>query len=367
MFNKNYNVERIEFKLFRTLKDAIDGLLGGDIHSLAMHSTEYISKINQYHQINQFTSPVIYKQFWGIYFNLKKNFDGTALVGNQSIGDIRVRKAIASAINKDFIIEEALNGVGQIANGPIPSISDFYNPNTNFISYKSIDSNKLLEEAGWILKDGEKIRTNNENKKLSLNFYFVGDKDRLAIAEIIKKDLEKIGVELIIDKKNHPGQNSNTSKSSNVWNLKELNEQILAPRQFDMILYGVETFIDPDRYELYHSSQSIHPGLNISSYSSSELTVQKRTDKKEGESSLIDVPKVDRWLELAKSFDPVNQRDARKEKYNEIQSMIANDTPIIYLYHPQFLYYVNNDVKNVSLGNVSSINDRFRNIDKWDL
>lgn len=364
--DRKYAIDQIEFKFYKDLESAIAALTSGEIHTLSSISTEYISIIDDYPQIDLYKSPILYKQFWALYFNLKTNFEGTELVGNKALGDERVRKAIAAAINKDFLIEEGLSDVGEKAQGPIPVISEFFNPETDWVEYRTLRSEQLLNQAGWTLKNDDEYRTNNEGHVLAINLFFVGGYDRNRLAEIIKQDLKDIGIKLVIDRREQVNV-ENREQTPQYWTLKELNEQILAPRQFDMLLYGMETFIDPDRFELYHSSQSIHPGLNIASYQSTELTVQKRDNKQDGESSLEDVPKVDRWLELARSFDPVEEKEARKERYFEVQNMIANDTPVIYLFHPQFLYFSNNDISNVVLDNVTSLENRFRNIHRWDI
>ena len=149
--------------------------------------------------------------------------------------------------------------------------------------------------------------------------------------------------------------------------MEEINEQILTPKSFDMILYGMNTFIDPDRYELFDSSQQTIPGLNIASYSGSVKSVKIRSDRKEGESSLVSVPKIDRLLEDARGYDPEAAAKKRSDSYNEFQSLLAQDAPVTFLYNPQFIYYTNSKVKKIDLNNVSNVEDRFKNIEHWQI
>ncbi len=363
MMNRDAQIEEIRFQLYRTINDAVSALRNGEVHSFASVSVEYVDSLREYPQIQQIKSPVLYTQFWGLYFNLRTRPDGAAL-GPESLTDINVRRAISAAINRNLIVSRALRGLGEESLGPIPKISYYFNKSTDWYTFNKVNVENLLDKAGWELRGRDQVRTNNKGEKLSLSLYFVDSFDRRAVAESIKADLAAVGIEVITNRKEQPGQNEATTEG---WSLKEINEQILAPGLFDMILYGMNTFIDPDRYELYHSSQVVYPGLNISGYISSEQTVDVREDRKEGESSLVSVPKVDKFLEQARSFDPVKEKEARQDRYFEIQELIAKDAPLAYLYHPQFVYFVNNRMEGVSLEGVNSLEERFINIDNWKI
>lgn len=361
--NNSQYVKEISFLYFGSLDKAVGALKNGEVHSLASTSVEYLEELEEYTHIQLDKSPVQYTQFWGMYFNLRKTPDGNA-IANKAILDKRVRQAISAAIDRTKLIEDAMEGVGAEAVGPIPHIAYYFNKDAGWFRKGSADPNKLLADAGWVYSSGEKIRKNAEGEKLSISLYYADSHDRRSLAESLKKSLEEYGVELIIDRQDHP---LNQSSSATGWGLSDLNDQVLAPRLFDIILYGMNTFIDPDRYELYHSSQSNHPGLNLSGYASEEQTVEQNTDRQEGESSVIRVPKVDRFLELAKSFDPDKNRADRKDRYFVVQDILADEVPVAYLFHPQFLYYTNRTVQQISFKNVLSLETRFSSVGEWKL
>ena len=50
-------------------------------------------------------------------------------------------------------------------------------------------------------------------------------------------------------------------------NYNQITQEIIATRDFEVLLYEVETTIDPDQYNLWHSLKSNYPDLNISGYS----------------------------------------------------------------------------------------------------
>ncbi|WP_322514395.1 ABC transporter substrate-binding protein [Rhodopseudomonas palustris] len=68
----------------------------------------------------------------------------------QELSDIRVRQAIAHAINVPFFIENFLGDFAKLGTGPIPSTStDFYpGPNTPQYAYDKKKAIALLDEAG---------------------------------------------------------------------------------------------------------------------------------------------------------------------------------------------------------------------------
>ena len=69
----------------------------------------------------------------------------------KELGDIRVRRAIAHAIDVPFFLENFLYGQGKPATGPIPSTSKAFYPNDSKVPY-AFDkkrSETLLDEAGY--------------------------------------------------------------------------------------------------------------------------------------------------------------------------------------------------------------------------
>ncbi len=359
------HISSIQFKYYTSLEDAVKSIKNGESHSLASISVEYKNELEKNTNISINLSPVLDNQYWGMYFNLKKDPEGNAK-GPAFFQNAKVRKAISSAISRYEIIENALLGVGDEAFGPITQKSAFFNKNAGWSTYDPDKAEKLLDEEGWTLKGNQKIRTNDKGEEMSFSLYFVNSFDRVNVARVIQKNLEDIGIRVIIDRRQMPGQDASESSPSG-WSLDEINREVLAPRSFDAILYGMNTFIDPDRFELFHSSQSVDPGLNISSYVGSAQTVRPRENRKEGESSLETLPKVDRLLEITRTFDPSTASQERASNYAEIQTLIAEDAPVTFLYHPQFLYYTNTSVTKVDLANVATVEDRFRNIQNWEL
>lgn len=324
-------IDRIRFKLYPSEATALNALLTGQIHSLAGISIGSAKRLSESSNLSLYPTDVLYNQFWGLFFNLAES-------GPPILKDAKFRQAISSAINKDELIEVMLN-YAEVAQGPIPKTSFAYSKETGF-PYDLNKANSLLEELGYI-KGSDGIRV-KENVRLSLSMTYVKSNDRDLLAEVIKTQLEKVGIEIILN---------------NVSLQNAVDEHII-PRSFEILFYGVQTLIDPDRYELFHSSQITHPGLNISSY----ISETKRTQVIDGKTEKV--PAVDDDLNDARR---IIEEKARAKRYEDFQKIIAQELPIIFLFHPEDVYVVNKRVSGINLSGISFIEQRFNNISDWEI
>jgi peptide/nickel transport system substrate-binding protein len=72
--------------------------------------------------------------------------------------------------------------------------------------------------------------------------------------------------------------------------------------------------------------------------------------------------KADKILEtLRQTVD----QDKQQSLYSDLIKEIQNDRPAIFIYSPYFLYVAPNKIHNISLGVLSSPNERFGNVNEW--
>jgi len=62
----------------------------------------------------------------------------------------KVRRALSLAIDREYIVENMLNGFGRVANGPIGVDSPFHNPEVKPVPFDPQKAMALLKKAGWI-------------------------------------------------------------------------------------------------------------------------------------------------------------------------------------------------------------------------
>ncbi len=332
-------IERIVFKLFRTEDEAMYALQVGEIHSVVSPSTINLSEIKNYPNLQVLTSEVLTYQYWALYFNLRKNPEGEPL-GPAFLDNVRVRRAINLAINKQKIVSEALT-IGEVATGPIHKSSEFYNAEATRFGFDPVRARQILEDEGWV-RGNDGILTKN-GTRLSFKLSYVDNYDREQTVNSLVEDLKEIGIEVTPD----PRQP------------REMVNEVVSSKTFDTLLYGMRTFIDPDRYELFHSKEMSLS--NLSSYVGTDNTVKIEDGKK------VTLPKIDRLLEVGRSLDPLSAKKERLDTYAEFQQELLLDVPAIFLYHPQFIYYTQNELNQVDLTRADAIEERFASISSWRL
>lgn len=115
------------------------------------------------------------------------------------LGDKRVREALSLAIDQSAIADAIFFGEADAAMSYYSEAARDFNPKMKLdaFGYDPEKAKALLDEAGWVSKDGG-VRM-KDGKPLSLIFYgFTGDSDK-QMAETIQGDLRKIGVDLKVE------------------------------------------------------------------------------------------------------------------------------------------------------------------------
>lgn len=211
--------------------------------------------------------------------------------------DKRVRKAIGMAIPKDEIIKTALLGRGLVATGPYLPDSWAHDQAVKPTFYDVEKAKKRLSETGWVDSDKDGILDKN-GEKFSISLLTnQGNDVRKLVCEIVQSRLKQIGIEVKIQ-----------MVESSVF-LKEF----IHKKRFEMVILAWSTGLDPDLYDVFHSSRTAPGQFNFVSYKNTE---------------------VDRLLEEGRRVFPEEQRAMI---YKKIHHIIAEDEPYTFLYVPQSL------------------------------
>ena len=106
----------------------------------------------------------------------------SVFIQTKNVPDVKVRQAMLYAIDRQQILEELLNGHGEIVDGFLSSASPFYDDSLTPISYDPEKAKALLEEAGW---DGSQ----------TIRFYVnSGDSTFVNAASIIAAEWAAVGI-----------------------------------------------------------------------------------------------------------------------------------------------------------------------------
>jgi peptide/nickel transport system substrate-binding protein len=103
------------------------------------------------------------------------------------LNDLKVRKALAHALDKDFIAKEIFLGFGKPATGPFHYVSPFYNPDVRRYEYDFHKANQLLDDAGY--------KRGADGKRFDLAVdYQPGRAEYRIICEYLREQLKKVGI-----------------------------------------------------------------------------------------------------------------------------------------------------------------------------
>ena len=106
----------------------------------------------------------------------------SVFIQTKNVPEVKVRQAMLYAIDRQQILEELLNGHGEIVDGFLSSASPFYDDSLTPVSYDPEKAKALLEEAGW---DGSQ----------TIRFYVnSGDSTFVNAASIIAAEWAAVGI-----------------------------------------------------------------------------------------------------------------------------------------------------------------------------
>jgi peptide/nickel transport system substrate-binding protein len=243
----------------------------------------------------KFRYPVFSYTYFG--FNLKHPW----------FQDKRVRQAFAHAIDKSEIIDVVLFGLGSPATGPYVPNTWAYNPHVKKYEYNPEKAKALLKKAGWEDTNGDGI-VDRDGKNFEFSVLTnMGNRSRIKTATIIQYRLKKIGVKMNI----------------RVLEWSTFINEFIDKRRFETVILGWSIGIDPDQYDIWHSSKTGEKEFNFVSYNN---------------------PEVDELLEKGRRTFDIEER---KKAYYRIQEILADELPYIFLYVPDATPIVHSRFKGI--------------------
>jgi ABC-type transport system substrate-binding protein len=167
--------------------------------------------------------------------------------------DRRVRQALSMAIDVNKIIEFVLNNQGERITGPFVKQTDFYNPNIKPVPYDPEGALKLLSEAGWQRNSEGWLEKNGKRLQFKL-ITNNGNDIRKAILTIAQDSWKQIGIDV----------------STDVLEWAVFIQERVNKMNFDALVLGWSMGIEPDLYQIWHSSQRGFNQLNFVGFKNKE-------------------------------------------------------------------------------------------------
>lgn len=120
-----------------------------------------------------------------------------------------------------------------------------------------------------------------------------------------------------------------------------MRDSVLAKRDFDVLLYGIDTGRDPDPFPFWHSSQIGGSKANLSGFNNKE---------------------VDSLLEQSLI---ITNKEERQKKYDAVTKIIDDQAPVIYLDTMSIPYSASIKIQGIKMGFGISDADRYSNVWEW--
>ncbi|MGV7004396.1 peptide-binding protein [Desulfovibrio sp. QI0442] len=211
--------------------------------------------------------------------------------------DVRVRRAISMAIDREGIIKGVLLGQGVPAFGPFKPGSWPYHPGLKPMPRNIAAARALLAEAGFADHNGDGLLDRDGQPLAFTILTNQGNEQRILAATVMQSQLREVGIDVHI--------------RTVEW--AAFIREFVNKGRFDAVLLGWTIPQDPDLFSVWHSSQTFEGGLNFTHYRN---------------------PEVDKLLEEAQSTP---DQKKRAELYYRIQEIFDAEQPYCFLFVPYAL------------------------------
>ena len=237
--------------------------------------------------------------------------------------DVRVRRALAHAIDRELLVRTILEGLVTTVNGPIQPLSWAYEPKVATYAFDPAKAKALLDEAGWKTgPDGIRLK---DGKPLTFTIITqAGFAIRENVAQAIQKQFNDVGVRAQV---------------------KLLDGTSISPvwfgGDFDAMLHWWQQGADPEITTFFAADKVPPAGRNIDYLDDAELT------------------------KLLYASDRTVDRATRLDLLRKVQRRVADLVPELFLYNTSKIDAVPATLVNFK-GNPSNAGP-FWNVHEWDI
>lgn len=221
--------------------------------------------------------------------------------------DARVRRAMTHLIDREWIIEHIMEGIGEVATGPFNPRTDQANPNIKPLEHNVDKARQLLNEAGW-RPDRDGDLRNERGDRFTFEYTIsTGSEATLQLAQYVCDQCARVGIRCDINRVD--------------W---AIFADILQNRRFDAITFmWSPSNPEGDPYQLWHSDNIADRGDNVAQWSN------ERAD----------------WL--IENGRRELDREKRMQMWHELHQVIHEEQPYTFLVNRPWLRFLNRRMHNV--------------------
>jgi peptide/nickel transport system substrate-binding protein len=309
-YSERAKIENLNFIFYDNQEDTQNALQGKEIDGLgaSFGQQEKVLEKN-----NIIANTVHQNQYETVFFN----------TNGKIFNDTTLRQAFTSAVNAQELTEKVFGKYAFAPRSPF-AFADTNNLSGNFLTANIETSKTLLDKAGWKLdeKTGQRMK---KNTPLEIAITASDSALQTKTAEELKKTWESLGIKIAL----------------NILPIKTLQDTVIGPRNFDILIIPLKIGADPDPFFFWHSSQAKDPGLNLSGFESAA---------------------ADKLISEART---TTDKKIRADKYAELDKLISAQFPAIFLNQSAYIYSLDKKVKNFSQQILFEPSMRMYNIPNW--
>lgn len=312
-WQQNFYLNMLEYRFFPDAEALSAAFEAGEIQAISTIPAEDLPQMLQTPGLG------IYSTGGSYYTQLLYNQSG----GNPALQDVRVRKALSFSLDKDALIDQAIDGQGLPLDGPyLPNSWAYDEGLLTRYNYQPNTAVSLFAEAGWVVPEGATSRQ-KDGDPLSLTLLIGDDANHRALADVIAVQWGNVGIETEIE----------------VVDAISLTA-VLAERTFDVALIDIDPPGDPDLYDFW-SQEAIVRGQNYGGWNNRRASEA---------------------LEAARQL---TTQDERTPYYEAFLRFYDADLPALTLYQPVISYGLSEEIEGVNIGRFTSPRERYKTLGSW--
>jgi len=324
-YNETAFINTVEFVYYEDEESAWQAYEDGIVQGVSEITSEYLDQVLVKDDVSLFASRI--PEFTIIFLNLESP---TA----PFLADINIRNALLMGLNRQFLVDDILQGQAVVTDSPILPGTWAYYDVAEPVEFDLEGANELLKQSGYVLSDrvGENEQVDvirmKDDDFLEITLLYPADEIYENIAQKIQSDWIALGIDVTIEAVPYD----------------QLINERLDQRDYEAALLTINLARtpDPDPYPFWNQVQATN-GQNYSQWNNRMAS---------------------EYLEKARVITDIHERE---RMYHNFQVIYNQENPSLILYYPIYNYAISKDVQGVRVGPLFDTSDRFNTFTEWYL
>ena len=236
-------IRQLLFRFLTNTTTRINLLKSGEVHMVALVAWDKVRELESMASLRM--NRVVGNGYEHVTLN-QKHFTPFA--------EVKVRQALAHAVNRDLLVRTILDGQVEVVNGPIQPLSAAYEPQVPTYGFDPERARALLTEAGWVL-GADSIRM-KDGKRLAFTLITQsGFAIRENVSQALQQAFRDVGAEMTV-------KLLDGTTISSVW----------FSGDFDAMLHWWQMGADPELTLFFAGDRMPPAGRNINYVNDAELS-----------------------------------------------------------------------------------------------